>query len=316
MRIGCGEVMDVKRGLTCVLCGVGMLVLILDSPTALSGAAKGVELCLRTLIPGLFPFFILSGLLTASLPRGGLAVAGILGGYPVGARNAAQSYRTGQLSKVDAERTAVIFNCPGPAFIFGVAGQLFSPGRTAMLWAVYLTSTAILWMLLPKAHHSPAVSKSTTLPESMSSALNAMASVCGWVVLMRTLLAVLDRWVLWILPDWSRAVVSGILELTNGMLMLGAVEENLRFVLAAGMLGFGGVCVGLQAMGVAKGLSLKRYFPGKILQCCVCVILSSILVQAQLPWYIWPITASLGLCCVLKLRKIENTYGNLRPVGV
>ena len=316
MRIGCGEVMDVKRGLTCALCGVGMLVLILDSPTALSGAAEGVELCLRTLIPGLFPFFILSGILTASLPRGGLALAGILGGYPVGARNAAQSYRTGQLSREDAERAAVIFNCPGPAFIFGVAGQLFPLGRTAMLWAVYLTSSAILWMLLPKAHHCPAVSMPITLPESMNSALIAIASVCGWVVLMRTVLAVLDRWVLWILPHWGQAAVSGILEMTNGMLMLGAVEENLRFVLAAGMLGFGGICVGMQTMGVAKGLSLKRYFPGKIFQGCVCVLLSSVLIQTHLPWFVWAVVIGMGVGCALKLRKIENTYGNLRPIGV
>ena len=305
-----------KRGMTCALCGVGMIVLILDSPTALSGAAEGVALCLRTLIPGLFPFFILSGLLTASLPRGGLALAGILGGYPVGAGNAAQCWRTGQLSREDAERAAVLFNCPGPGFIFGVAGQLFPTGRTVMLWAVYLSSTVILWMLLPKSRCCPAVGRPITLADAMHNALGAMATVCGWVVLMRTVLAVLDRWVLWILPDWARAVVSGILELTNGMLMLGAVEENLRFVLAAGMLGFGGVCVTMQTMGVAKGLSMKRYFPGKIFQGCVCLILSSVLTKAQIGQHVLLAAAALGLCCGLKLRKIENSYGNLRPVGV
>ena len=304
-----------KRGWTWAPWGLGMIVLILDSPTALAGASEGVELCLRTLIPGLFPFFVLSGLLTASLPRGGLALAGILGGYPVGARNAAEGYGNGQLSKEDAERMALLFNCPGPAFIFGVAGQMFTPGRTVLLWAVYLSSVAILWLLLPKSRFT-ATGKTVTLTESMHNALGAMASVCGWVVLMRTVLAVLDRWVLWLLPVWGQAALSGLLELTNGMVMLGAVEEKARFILASGMLGFGGICVDLQTMAVTNGLSMNRYFPGKIFQGCVCTVLSALVTGYNLPLYIGAVLTALALACVLKLRKIEKNYGNLRPVGV
>ena len=316
MRIGSREVMDVKRGSTWALWGLGMLVLILDSPTALAGAASGVEMCLRTLIPGLFPFFVLSGLLTASLPRGGLALAGILGGYPVGAKNAAQAYRTGQISREDAERIAVLWNCPGPAFIFGVAGQLFTPGRTVMLWGVYLLSVGALWWILPKSRCTAAIGKSISMTEAVHSALGAMASVCGWVVLMRTVLAVLDRWMLWLLPAWGQALVCGMIELTNGMLMLGAVEENLRFVLASWMLGLGGICVAMQTMGVAQGLLLKLYFPGKIFQACVCIILAAVLTKAVFHIYIWAILAMLCIGCTVKLRKIEKSYGNLRPVGV
>lgn len=315
MHIGFGEVMDVKRGWTWPLWGLGMLVLILDSPTALAGASEGVALCLRTLIPGLFPFFVLSGMLTAAMPRGGLLLSGILGGYPVGARNAAESWRNGQLSKEEAERMAVLCNCPGPAFIFGVAGQLFPPAKTTLLWGIYLTSVAVLWLLLPKSHCAT-IGNPVTLPEAMQSAMKAMASVCGWVVLMRTVLAVLDRWTLWILPGWGQALAAGLLELTNGMVMLGTVEENLRFVLAAGMLGFGGICVALQTMGVTQGLSLKRYFPGKVLQGCICTILSALVVNLSLPLYIWAALTVLTLVCGVKLRKFEKSYGNLSPVGV
>ena len=315
MHIGFGEVMDVKRGWTWPFWGLGMLVLILDSSTALAGASEGVNLCLWTLIPGLFPFFILSGMLTAAMPRGALLLSGILGGYPVGARNAAESWRNGQLTKAEAERMVVLCNCPGPAFIFGVAGQLFTSARTVILWGIYLTSVAILWLLLPKSHCST-VGKPVTLPEAMQSALKAMASVCGWVVLMRTVLAVLDRWALWILPGWGQALAAGLLELTNGMVMLGTVEENLRFVLAAGMLGFGGICVALQTMGITQGLSLKRYFLGKVFQGCICTVLSALVVNMTLPLYILAALTALALTCGMKLRKIEKSYGNLSPVGV
>ena len=79
---------------------LGMLVLILDAKTALSGAAAGVELCIRTVIPSLFPFFFLSVMLTATLvgralpplrwlgrllrlPEGAecIYITGLLGGY-------------------------------------------------------------------------------------------------------------------------------------------------------------------------------------------------------------------------------------------
>ena len=315
MRIGLVEVMDLKQGVTCTLCGAGILVLILDSSTALAGAAEGLQLCLGTLIPGLFPFFVLSGMLTASMPRGGLLLAGILGGYPVGARNAAEAYRNGQISKEDAQRMAVLCNCPGPAFIFGVAGQLFTLGQTALLWGIYLTSVGVLWLLLPRCRCiHPA--EPVTLTSAIQSSLKAMASVCGWVVLMRTVLAVLERWVLWLLPDWAQALAAGMVELTNGMLMLGAVEENSRFVLAAGILGFGGICVAMQTMGVTQGLKMDRYFPGKILQGCICAALAALAMRVMLPLSIWSILAVLGTSAALKLRKIENSYGNLAAVGV
>ena len=67
-----------------------MLALILDGRTAIDGARQGIELCLRTVIPSLFPFFVLSILLTSSLLGGSLAVLRPLGrlfGMPDGAES-------------------------------------------------------------------------------------------------------------------------------------------------------------------------------------------------------------------------------------
>ena len=305
-----------KRGLTCAFCALGMMVLILDSSTALSGAAEGINLCLRTLIPGLFPFFVLSSLLTASLPRGGLVAAGILGGYPVGARSAAQACRSGQLSKTYAGRMAVLCNCPGPAFLFGVAGQIFSLGRTALLWGVYLCSVACLWLVIPGTLNLSPARCNVSINDAVSAAVRSMAGVCGWVIMMRTMLSVLDRWVLWLLPLWARAAICGTLEMTNGILMLRGVEENMGFILAAGMLGFGGICVAMQTLGVTQGLSMKAYFPGKIFQGCLCTGLAAILTDPPRTPAFWAIVAGAGGICVVKLRKIKNNYGNLRAVGV
>ena len=209
---------------------------------------------------------------------------------------------------------AVLCNCPGPAFLFGVAGQIFSLKQTVLLWTVYLMSAACLWLVMPGTCALSTARYEFTINDAVSGAVRSMAGVCGWIILMRTLLAVLERWVLWLMPLWGRASICGALEMTNGILMLRDVEENLRFILAAGMLGFGGVCVAMQTLGVTQGLSINFYFPGKILQGCICTLLASLIVCVFLP--LWGIIVAVGGMCVVKLRKIEKDYGNLRTVGV
>ena len=61
------------RRISIVLPCAAMLALILDSKTALLGAQSGLDLCVRTVIPSLFPFFVISILLTA--PFGGMICA-------------------------------------------------------------------------------------------------------------------------------------------------------------------------------------------------------------------------------------------------
>ena len=205
----------------------------------------------------------------------------------------------------------VLHNCAGPSFIFGAAAGL----HPLALWMIYLASIGALWLILPKSH-LPTPRYHLTLPTAVHNAVAAMARICGWVILMRSLMAVADRWVLWLLPDWLRICVWGFFELANGITGLGAVEENLRFVLAAGMIGFGGVCVMMQTAGVAGELSMKRYFPGKIFQACICILLAALVTEAPLPWPVWAGILVTGTFCAVFLRKIENKCRNPDPVGV
>ena len=315
--IDSSEVMAVKRYLAAAGWALGMLVLILDGRTAMAGAADGVEMCIKTLVPSLFPFFLLSAMLTGSLSGGSLLLTGILGGYPIGAANAARSCKAGQLTKAEAERQAVLCNCAGPSFLFGVVTPVLAELWMGFaLWGIYLTSVLVLWAIFPKCTQVPGVRRHVTVQQSMVDSVRAMAGICGWVVFFRVWTAVLDRWVLWLLPDWGQAVVYGLLELSGGCLSLARIEPQLRPVLAAGFIGFGGLCVMLQTAGVADGLSLRLYFPGKLFQGTVCMLLASFLT----PGTVSPaVQAILGTCAVLLghfLRKSENRCGNRKPVRV
>ena len=59
-----------KRTLIALAAVAGMLAMILDSRIALSAAAEGVQLCISTVIPSLFPFLFLSGIFGPFLSGG------------------------------------------------------------------------------------------------------------------------------------------------------------------------------------------------------------------------------------------------------
>lgn len=276
----------------------GILILILDSETALRGASEGITICIQTLIPSLFPFFVLSSVVTAScsgmtlpflsaagklchIPKGAesLLAVGILGGYPVGAQCVAQACSQEIISRKDAEKMMVFCNNAGPSFIFGiVASQFSNPHIGWLIWGVQICSALIAGMLLSaESSQSTGVYKSTmpSMTQIMERAMRAMAAVCGWVILFRMALYFLDRWILWALPGEIRICAAAILELANGCLLLGNVEnEGLRFVLSCAFLSFGGLCVTMQTASMSNGISLRHYLPGKLIQTMMCVILS------------------------------------------
>ena len=277
----------------------GLLILILDSRSAIAGAQEGIQLCIRTLIPSLFPFFVVCGyfcqifskhrlpfltpiLRLCRIPDGAASifVIGMLGGYPVGAKAIADSHKKGQLQLKDAQRMLGFCNNAGPAFVFGIIGGLFHNKIIPWILMLILMLSAIItgWLLPGQINsHVQTGLQSASFKEIFDSSIKAIASVCGWVILFRVVLTLSKRWFLWLLPDILQTVITGILELSNGCFALGNISnDGLRFILGAGILSFGGLCVFLQTMSVIGSMGLGLYFPGKIMQCLISLILSGI----------------------------------------
>lgn len=290
---------------TMVGAAVGILLLILDGKTALAGARTGIDLCIQTLIPSLFPFFVLSALLTGSMvgqpvgflrpigrlcgiPEGAesLLAVGFLGGYPVGAQNIGQAWHSGQLSRSDAQRMLGFCNNAGPSFLFGIISPMFSDVKFAwLLWGIHILSALPVGMVTAEksSGQMSQQSRTITVTEALERSVKVMAMVCGWVVLFRIILQFLDRWILWLLPDAAGVLISGFLELSNGCVQLRTIEnEGLRFVTAGVLLAFGGICVTMQTASAASGLSLHLYLPGKLLQTCFSFLMS-VMIQVLFP---------------------------------
>ena len=284
------QMKSVWKMLSAGAASLGMMALILDSQTALNGAADGISLCIRVVIPSLFPFFVLSIFLTAALrgrsisllrpisrlcrmPEGSESIlaVGLLGGYPVGAQAVFQAYNGRRLTRPAAHRLLGFCSNAGPAFIFGMGNALFIDKRCAWtLWGIQIISALMTGMLLPGGTSQLAAQSAedaVSLPQAVTKALKVTAGVCGWIIVFRTLLAFLQRWFLWLLPNTFGVILTGLLELANGYdALTGIGSECMRFLLCACFLSFGGICVLMQTVSVTNSLGTGMYFPGKLLQ--------------------------------------------------
>ena len=315
---------------------VMMLLLIFDAKTALNGAKEGVIACVNTIIPALFPLLFLSVLINGSvtgnsipvlkplgklckIPSGAesILLLGLIGGYPVGAQCIYQAYECKQIRKEEAERMLGFCNNAGPAFIFGMASSLFNkPFMCWLLWGVHIASALMIGILLPFKQTNRTVSiqpKNITISKALTISGNTILHICGWVILFRVIISIAERWLKLICTSELIVVITGILELTNGCIAAaGIADEALRFICVSGMLAFGGCCVFMQTVAATKDLDIGQYFKGKLLQCMLSILLSSLLMLTPKGQYI-PIYAFLILAIiilVIYLRKKTVAFHN------
>lgn len=288
-RLYAGGVVMKIRMVSALLLSV-MVLLLLFSQEAAQAVRQNLQLCALSVVPALFPFFVLSSLflscggaaLTAlPLPAFAARLLGcspqgisvfflsLLGGYPTGPRLIAQLYRQGQLSRQEAEHLLLFANNAGPAFVLGFVGlgQLGSLRSGFLLYLIHAATAALIAVLFrPKQpFFSPRVQPADPpLAEALVGAIaeagSTMVQICAFVTFFGTVLQLFSQ-----LIRLSHPLVLGVVELTCGILHL----DNSRcgFTVACALLGWGGLSVHCQTAAVLSGtgLSLRNHLRGKLL---------------------------------------------------
>ena len=291
-----------KRFVLFLLLLLALAGLLLSPDTSAQACRDALSLCAQTVIPSLFPFFVLSSLLVSgggadafSALLGGLmhplfglggtgasALAlGLLGGYPVGARTVAELYGTGTLEKKEAERLLGFCNNAGPGFILGICGGavLHSSRAGLYLYLVHTASALLTAILLchdlPRrgsvyrkaAQSAKSASFASLFPAAVRSSLTGILNVCAFVTLFLVLLRLLAE----ALPATVSTsalypLLLGFVELTNGVTALSPTRGG--FVCCAVLLAWGGLSVHAQTLSVldSTSLSTRFYWRGKMMQ--------------------------------------------------
>ncbi|MGM9589996.1 MAG: hypothetical protein ACI3V0_07485 [Faecousia sp.] len=278
---------------------VGMLVLILDGETALQGATAGIDLCLRTVIPSLFPFLFLCAMLTDSLwgssfrwlrpiarrlgiPSGAesLLIAALLGGYPAGAQQIGQACREGKLTKEDGAHLLTFCSNAGPAFLFGITATSFSSlSWVWALWLIQILAAMVTGRLgaSGRTSHAAMTGKARSISQLLLQTTKTMGLLCGWILLFQILLAFLNRWFFWSVPETVQVILAGLLELSSGCCALERIsEEHIRFLVCSGILSFGGLCVAMQTAAVIGDLPMGPYLRGKVIQTGLSLVFAAV----------------------------------------
>ena len=189
---------------------------LIKYPREISAAVRAsLTLCTDTLLPGLFPFFVLSSLImklellrpleNALTPVMGKIfhlpgncacplVLGVIGGYPTGARSAVELYRSGQCSRDEAIGLLTFCNNCGPAFLFGVVGCgiLGHPRYGLLLTTVHVVAAVLTGRItnhcrpIPTTHRTRTLSKPTPLAaafvDSVTGALRTLLDLFSFVL--------------------------------------------------------------------------------------------------------------------------------------
>ena len=278
------------------------VLLTVFSGQASAYALDGLLLCAGKVIPSLFPYMVVSSLLVYSglaaklgrlIPAASFfslpgeasssLLLGAVCGFPVGAKTAVDLYKSGCVSKTEAEVLISISNNTGPSFVVGIVGTLFW-GSAAFGWALYcfqILAAAVVGLFVNRVlfpFKSSALSKKTTstskpfsllFSTSVSEAAFSCLSICGFVdffyVVIRFCTAAFAATSA--LPFFP-ALLASLLEFTTGTALGADIGGWAGAFLCGFAVGWAGLSVFFQACSFAlpAGLSLKRTVAVKTLQ--------------------------------------------------
>lgn len=184
-------------------------------PQALAnGVSRGLSVCSSVIIPTLYPFMILAGVMTDSplctrpskfsatvtrrlfrLPAccGTAILLSLVGGYPAGALAIGRLRNSGRISVAEARRMSLFCVNGGPGFIVSTvgAGLLGSPRAGWLLFAAHAVTSLMMGIILARADKagataeipSTAVNPPRPLAQVVQDTCAALLTMCGFVVL-------------------------------------------------------------------------------------------------------------------------------------
>ena len=254
---------------------VFLIFLIYNPALCTLGAAKGLSLWYKQVLPALFPamaaasFLISRKSIQAALkhlpfPASAAFLSGLLCGSPMGALTCSGLYASKLLSQRSARWVVCFVQLPSPLFLSGfVASTLLAlPAnmRFVFLLCAYLPFLAsfllctLLFLLKPTAKYSISLEKDIQKVASPEPSLNDICDTCLLLLVRIGVLlmffSILSEFLNSAAPQSAvQTILIGMLEMTTGISKISSLNTlSLRYksAICLFLLGFGGICVHIQ----------------------------------------------------------------------
>ncbi len=266
---------------------------------AAQSVKKSLAICATGLIPSLFPFIVLVGIINrsglslyiSSLMGGPIGkllgirkeavyalLLGCVGGFPIGAICVRELHEMGILKKTEAEELLGAANNASPAFCIGTLGIAMykNPGFGIRLYLCQLAAAIIICCicrkkpesdaLKPLKHIAPALSD--TLTESVTQGGLTMLKICSFAVFFAVIGDAACRVSMYAAGEYAAALCAAFFELTLAGQRLCAYPDATSAAICAFAVGFAGLSVHMQTASVlsGSGICMNHYFKRKLAQ--------------------------------------------------
>ena len=254
---------------------VFLIFLIYNPALCTLGAAKGLSLWYKQVLPALFPamaaasFLISRKSIQAALkhlpfPASAAFLSGLLCGSPMGALTCSGLYASKLLSQRSARWVVCLVQLPSPLFLSGFVAStllaLSSKMRFIFLLCAYLPFLAsfllctLLFLLKPAAKYSISLEKDIQKAASPEPSLNDICDTCLLLLVRIGVLlmffSILSEFLNSAAPQSAvQTILIGMLEMTTGIIKISSLNTlSLRYksAICLFLLGFGGICVHIQ----------------------------------------------------------------------
>lgn len=283
-----------------LLCALAMLIFRKDF---LAGAQCGVQFCINTLAPAVFPFSVLCSLyaestfcysvgkalyplnkrlFSISYSGGGILFMSLLCPSPVCVYEICDMYRKKQICKSNAELLCSYTSGMSPSLIIGFAGAfLFSSAlKGAVIYGVCVFSSLLYGITLRKKmiyepQNTVKQTEMLSFPLRVKSAVSSCACVCAYTVLFFTLKGGIegifssDGFLLYLIAE----PVTGIYLAKKASYL---ISERWLFSLVCASVSFTGICTCLSVFSACRqhGISPLPFFKGKVAQSVMSLAIS------------------------------------------
>lgn len=205
-----------------------IILLIISNPTKYtSGTISGLKLFFFSVLPGLFPFMLLTKLITeigfvfnASQKLDSFShkifgtpgvsiyafIMSIVSGYPIGAKIISDLYQKGQISENDAKKMSIFCTTSGPIFVIGTVGTVMFQNYKfgIILYTSHIISSVLLGIFYnlifcrtkkqepQKSQVILATKKSNIIAECISQTINSLFVVGAYITIFYLITEILE----------------------------------------------------------------------------------------------------------------------------
>ena len=311
-------VVKIRKNFLSILFLCFTFCLLIFSQSNLPAVKSGLALWANSVVPSLFPFFVATELLMHTniisiignllnkfmkpifnIPgEGAFAfIMGIISGYPMGAKIAANFRENNICSKEECERLLSFTNNSGPLFIIGTVGILMFQNTTIgiLLFITHLLACITVGFIFRywKANKNTSSNASKkidlnknkkiasfsnlgeVLAESITSAISTILLIGGFVVIFSAIISILNASgllstfsallsplfnLLNIDINFIQGILTGLLEVTNGINVISSIackKLSINIIFTAFLLGFGGISIFLQVWSITSKTDLS-----------------------------------------------------------